>query len=283
MYAQPHGSASKALSRGRIGFNPQSEPPMQEDIAEAISAYSGRERRTIEETLASNGAWNPDWIGSNQWFCPCIRNGRKHPECRDCVAGRLDRNPSRAELLAASSNLDGILAWANISIEQREMVYGPIGEIGLSSSVGMIPEILVGDRALFPKITSRNRKRSIQHPLVQRFHNLWKFKTRSACPERDRGLWDLRDSTGIVPLSIVSFGIVDSIVLGIPIDNAQDTLEHADTEYLFRSVKPYYEGEAGLGKTLKGFLRSLVSSSERERMVRHACVLASQTVARSRS
>lgn len=256
---------------------------MQEDIAEAISAYSGRERRTIEETLASNGAWNPDWIGSNQWFCQCIRNGVKTIGCEECMAGRLDRNPLRSEILAASSSYEDILAWQNISIEQREKVSTPTGDSVLSPTAGEPPNILVAPREILGRISSRGRKRSTLHPIVRRFRTLSSFRTRLECPERDRGLWDLRESTTVVPLSVANWGIVDALVLGVPLDNAEHVLEQTDTEYLFRSVKPYYDGEAGLGKTLKGFLRSLVSSSERERMVRHACVLATKAVARSRS
>jgi len=252
-----------------------------EEIATIISSYSGRERKSVEEALSSNGHWHPDWTGSNQWFCPCIRNGVKTVGCEECVAGRLDRNPSRAELLASAYHYDGILAWRELSKEQRERVTTPTGDVIMSPATGEIPSILVASRELFSKITAKQG--NAEHPLVRRFRGLSKFKRRSNCPEVDRGLWDLRDGVGIVPLSLVSWGPIDNIVLGIPLDNAERVLEQTDSEYLFRSVRPYFDGEIGIGATLKGMFRSLVSGEERKRMVRHACAFAANSVARSQS
>lgn len=248
------------------------------ELAGILARYSDSEFQSASEALASSGFWDVEWVGAPMWVCSCMKKGRLDLRCEKYHPGA--PRTSRSDLLAASSLFGEILAWMQLSEQMIQTVYSQWGvPLGVSSDAGEPPRLFVGSRGSIAEANKPKNTGSQMHPVCESWNRLREFKTRGGCPEELLGLWDLRESSSIVPMSLENWSRVDSLVLGIPSDGCCEVLESEDLKYTLRGAEPFLDGEVGWCGLFKGLYDSF-RSEDWDRTIRHSVSVAAQRAAR---
>lgn len=251
------------------------------EIAGILARYSDAEFQSASEALAASDLWEAEWIGAPIWICSCVKKGELDWRCEKYHPGA--PRTSRANLLAASVHLSSIRAWMELSKERVQKVYSQTGiSLGVSGDAGNPPRLFVASRSILVRARKTRSNASQMHPLCESWNRLREFKSRGDCPEELLGLWDLRDTSPIVPISLETMNKIDTLVLGIPSEGCRELLEAEDLKYTLRGAEPFLDGEVGWRGLFKGLYDSF-RSEDWDRTVRSSISIAAHKAARRAS